>query len=314
LFFTSLKRDASQKVLDNTQFTGEKSMQLIISKATTTSAQVRNHEMFGKAVFIECGLHDPLNYCYDHHDGDSAVRLSACEMVHQEIMLGRKLPNITVMNAVRGFDNLLALYVLWNRQLARTPETTKFVYTAGIIDRIGPSAVPSLDQTTVAVINTAQEVIPWKEQDVSEEDLHRLGLQAVESLRRMVTRPGDVVEYQIIEDLGEFLVAYSEKPVQNTFYNQGYRAYGVYTTLQNGNTKWTLARLSEYVTEFDMPSAFEELNLLEAEALKCTVEELKTKKAFWSGRGAIGGSPFNVGTVLSVEVVTQVLKKHWNSN
>lgn len=288
-------------------------MELKISKATTTANQVRAHEWFGNAVFIECGLHDPSKFCYDHHDGDSSVRLSACEMVHQELMSGRKLPNKIVMNAVRGFDNLLALYVLWNRQLCRTPETTKFVYTAGIIDRVGPSATTSVDQTALAVINTAQEIIPWKEQEVGEEDLQRLGLQAIESLRRMVTRPGETIDYTTVEDLGEFIIAYAEKPVSNTFYNQGYRAYGVYTTLKNGNWKWTLARLSEYVTEFDMPAAFAELNTLEAQALRVTVDDLKTTKAFWSGRGAVGGSPFNVGTVLKPEIVSEVLGKYWHS-
>lgn len=290
----------------------ESTMQLTISKKTTTAAQVQAHPEFGKAVFVECGIHDPASFCYDHHDGDSSVRLSACEMIHQELLLGRKLPNTVVMNAVRGFDNLITAYLLLNRQLARTPETAKFVYTAGLIDRIGPSATASVDQTVLAVINTAQDSIPWKEQDVPEEELQTLGLEAVESLRRMVTRPGQLVSYETKLDLGEFLVAYSEKPVGNTFYSQGYRAYGVYTTLQNGNTKWTLARLSEYVVEFDMQGAFAELNNLEAQALDCSVEDLKANKAFWSGRGAVGGSPFNVGTVLAVEVVTEVLKNHWN--
>lgn len=280
-------------------------MELIIAKEISTADKVKSHPLFGKAIFIECGLDDDDNFCFDHHDGNRDKELSICERIHQMLLLGRKLPNIIVMNAIRGFDNLVAAYLLFNRSFAGRVETGKFVHAAGLMDRIGPSAASAIDQHILAVINTAQEEIPWQEWKLTNEDLKAAGLKAVESLKRMVCRVGQIVDYQVLATKGNFLVVQSSVPLGTRLYDQGHLAYVV----TDGQGKWTYCKKSKYVEEIDYTTACDYLNAEEATASNCKVSELQ---ATWAGSPFIGGSPRNIGTVLRQEKIIEVFLECYN--
>ena len=284
-------------------------MKLIVDKTITKASDVRNHPLYKQAVFVECGLYDTTNFAYDHHDGDSKNRLCACEQIQEQLLKGRTLPNTIVFNSIRGFDNLVALYLLWYRDMFRLSETSKLVSVAGTMDRIGPSCSSAMDPFVLAVLLTAQNIIPFKEYEIANEDLKTLGLKAILNLKQQVTAASELVEYETFKEVDESLiVAYCDSPIRNTLYDQGYRAYGVYTSQSNSNTKWTLARISEYVP-FNLSVAYQFLNELEAKALDVKVDELK---GIWDGRDVVGGSPRNIGTVLTPEVVTKALEACWN--
>ncbi len=253
------------------KYMGKKSQELkmvkvVVDRSCQNEESVREHPMFGKAVFIECGLHDPKNYCYDHHDAGSTYRLSACAMVHQDAIKRRKFPKTVLLNAVRNFDNLVCIYILTYRSLAATVETQRIVSIADLWDRVGPLTAPSVDQTLLSVLTTAQEIIPFREMQIPEDELAELAIKSVESLRSMVTAPITLAKYETLyrDPSEEFIIVRCEEALKNTLYEEGYRGYAVYCTLADGSFKWMIARASEFVTEFDIPKIEEYLLTLEA--------------------------------------------------
>lgn len=179
------------------------------------------------------------------------------------------------------------------------PETSEIVSVADLMDRVGPLAIASLPRIPLSVLETAQNLIPFKEWKESDEDLQKFAISAIESLRGMVTAPRKVAQYELLHesDNGKFVIIKSGEPIGNTLYDQGYDAY----VLWDKESKWTLARASEYVP-FDIPSAVQELNELE------DCEEGKS----WGGRSVVGGSPQGVGTKLTPETIIEIVKKYWD--
>lgn len=270
-------------------------MEFIIDKGVKSPESVSAHTLFGKAVFVECGVHDPEKFCFDHHSMEGSIHtLSSAGMLHQEIIQRRRLPSVVVMNHVRHLDNLMALYLLINRGSASHPDTFQLVSVADLIDRVGPLAVSSVPQIPFSVLSTAQSMIPFKEWELGEEELAAAGLAAVASIRSMVTAPQKVVSYETLfesED-GKFIVVTTDQFLGTTLYDQGYDAYAAYAQNEDGSLKWTLARASEYVP-FDIPSA---------------VAGLNEKETGWGGRATIAGSPKPQGSNLNLEEVLEVLK------
>lgn len=271
-------------------------MQFKVEKNVKTADAVREHPLFGQAVFIECGLHDPANYCYDHHSMDAATAwsLSSAGMIHQELVQRRRLPSVVVMNHVRHLDNLVALYLLTYQRLALHPDTFQLVSVADLIDRVGPLAIATVPQIPASVLATAQNVIPFKEWEMDDERIAEAGLKAVASIRSMVTAPETVVKYDTTWEAPDkkMVVVTSAQFLGNTLYDAGFDAYAAYTINPDGTMKWTLARASEYVP-FDIPAAITALNELEAG---------------WGGRPTVAGSPRDTGSRLSIETVLEVLK------
>ncbi len=278
-------------------------MEFVVKKALKGAKAVQSHELFGKAVFLECGYHNPEKFCFDHHvlfGGE--FTLSTAGMVQQQLIQRRRLPNTIVMNHVRHLDNIVGLYLLWYRRLATTADATDIVAVADLMDRVGPLAAASCPQQTLAVLNSAQSIIPFNEWELGDEEARDLALQAVTNLKNMVTTEQEPVRYETIFEESEFIVVTSKQFLGSTLYDSGYDAYAVYVRNDNGSYKWTLARASEYVP-FDIPGAFAELNELE--------EGIGDDNS-WAGRATIGGSPKKTGSRLTPEQVVEVLKKHWH--
>ncbi len=279
-------------------------MEFIVSKALKGPDAVKSHPLFGSAVFIECGLHDPEHFCYDHHSMAEAERwsLTSAGMIQQELLQRRRMPTTIVMNHIRHLDNLVALYLLWFRGLATSSVTSQFVAVAELMDRIGPMVTPSIPQLEHSVLLTAQNLIPFKEWEESDEKLSELGIKAVESIRGMATRPLDQAKYEAIWEAPDkkFIIVKSGEFIGNTLYDQGYDGYVAFTSNADGSFKWTFARASEYVP-FDIPAAYAELNQIEG----------LTSATGWGGRTTIGGSPRASGTKMDPQKVLEVLKKHY---
>lgn len=278
-------------------------MEILIDR-TLTGEAVKNHPLFGKAVFVECGVHDTDNFCYDHHLPDQgSYILSVCGMIHQDMLGRRRMPNTLVMNHIRHFDNLMAAYLLTYRGLALNEMTGRFVQTADLMDRVGPLAARACDQLALAVLNTAQAIIPFKENDVSDADKVELLKQAVASIKGMTTSPAPIVKFtnMYTSEDGLFVIGTADRPVGGTLYDQGRDAYAVFVKNEDGTYKWTLARASTFVP-FNISAACEELNELEG---------YNDPQNVWAGREEIAGSPRNRNSALSIETVIEVLKKHY---
>ncbi len=56
----------------------ESRMELIIDKSLRSEKDVKDHPLFGKAIFAECGYHNPAEFCYDHHRMGSG-HLTGCK-------------------------------------------------------------------------------------------------------------------------------------------------------------------------------------------------------------------------------------------
>jgi hypothetical protein len=272
----------------------EITMDFRVEKNVKSAEDVRKHELFGKAVFIECGLHDPANFCYDHHSMNDGglFMLSSVGQVYEDLVELRRMPSVVVMNHVRHLDNLMVLYLLVYQRTVLNPDTFQLVCVADMIDRVGPLAIGVVPQIPAAVLTTAQNLIPYKEWEADEEELKIAALKAVASIRSMVTMAEEVVEYQTIMDIKPFAVVTAEKPLGRTLYEAGYDAYAAYMDNKDGSRKWTLARASKYVP-FDIPAAIAALNELEPG---------------WGGRDTVAGSPQGVGSRLPIETVLEVLK------
>src|SRR5512140_367543 len=107
-------------------------MKLVVDRGAKSPEAVRQHPLFGTAVFVECGLHEPESLCYDHHsmgEGEE-YSLSVAGMIHQDMLKRRKMPDTVVMNHIRHLDNLVALYLLTYRRMAQSPDTTTLVSAA----------------------------------------------------------------------------------------------------------------------------------------------------------------------------------------
>lgn len=292
-------------------------MELIVNRDLRGEVMVKAHSEYGKAVFLECGYHNPETFCYDHHDmPGSETMLSIALQVQADLILRRKLPVKVVCNHVRHFDNMMAMYLLQYRSLAKHPDTLQLVSAADLIDRVGPLAISSVPQFIGSVLLTAQEQIPFKEFDktmYTDEQIVNFALTALESLRGMVAKEIKSAKYELkyrSED-GLFGIVESNEVIGNTLYDQGYDAYVAFTKSGEGY-KFTLARASEYVN-FDILACFNVLNDLEAAERGITLTALRELGATWGGRAVVGGSPTKGGgTALSLETILEVLKKHYH--
>ncbi len=281
-------------------------MELRVEKGLKGPEAVRAHELFGQAVFVECGLHDPANFCFDHHVMEGAqYMLSVAGMIQQEMLQRRRMPQTVVMNHVRHLDNLMALYLLLFRGLVSHPDTTVLVSCADLMDRVGPLATASLPQLQTAVLFTAQNAIPFKEWEVGDEQLRDLAVAAVEKIRAMVTVPVKTARYttRFTSADGKFIIAECNEPVGNTLYDQGYDAYLVYSRNADGSLKATFARASEYVP-FNIPAFAAGMN---------AAENIADPKKGWGGRGTIGGSPLGTGSHLALDVIIEGAKAAYRS-
>lgn len=290
-------------------------MELIVNRKLKGEAAVKAHPLFGKAVFLECGYHNPEMFCYEHHDlPGSATMLSIALQIQSEMIQRRKLPTTVVCNHVRHYDNLVAMYMLRYRTMAKHPDTLLMVAAADLIDRVGPLAVSSVPQLIGSVLLTAQEIVPFKEFDqtaFSDEQIRDYALQALESLRGMVAREVKAarytLQYQSEDQL--FAIVTSNDFIGNTLYDAGYDAYVAFTENADKSLKFTLCKASYHV-DFDISSCYNELNTLEADARGITDEALKEAGATWGGRSTIGGSPKD-GTRLTLEKILEVLKANY---
>lgn len=278
-------------------------MKLIIDRSLKNAESVRTHPLFGKAVIIECGLHDPEHFCYDHHNMNvnDQWMLSSCEMIYREMLLRRKMPEILIMNHSRHLDNLLSVFLLFYPDRLTNPDVLAMVASAGISDRLGPAAEPALSQMHFAVLVAAREMIPFKESDLSDEELQQYTVKAIEALAVMVTAPKRPVHYTVLWESNDkkFAIVHSDEAVGNSLYDVGYDAYAVYTVCADGSVKWTFARVSAYVP-FEIMALVGELNVLEPN---------------WGGRPEIAGSPQPpVNSRLPIERVFGLAKKYYVGN
>lgn len=279
-------------------------MEIVIDRTLTGNEAIMSHPLYGKAVFVECGVHDPANFCYDHHlPNQGSYILSVCGMIHQDLLGRRRMPGILVMNHIRHFDNLMVAYLLTYKGLALNEMTGRFVQTADLMDRVGPLAARSCDQLALAVLNTAQAIIPFKENDVPDADKVGLLKQAVASIKGMTTAPANVVNFtnMYTSEDGLFVIGTADKAIGGALYDEGRDAYAIFVKNTDGTHKWTLARASIHVP-FDILAACQELN---------TLEGYDDPENVWAGRGEIAGSPRNKNSRLPIEKVIEVLKKYY---
>jgi hypothetical protein len=291
-------------------------MDLFVDRKLKGEHAVKAHPLYGRAVFLECGYHNQEMFCYDHHDmPGSSVMLSIALQIQTELIQRRKLPIAVVCNHVRHYDNLLSMYMLRYRSMAKHPDTLLLVAAADLIDRVGPLAVSSVPQLIASVLLTAQEIVPFKEFDLTaytDEQIRDFALKALESLRGMVAREVKAARYEQMYRSSDqlFAIVKSEDFIGNTLYDEGCDAYVAFTTA--GDTlKFTLAKASDHV-DFDINGCYRELNELEAAKRNLSVVDLKASGNTWGGRSTIGGSPKD-GTKLALETILEIFKENYKS-
>lgn len=162
-------------------------MKLIIDKGLTNEALIKASPLFGQAVFVECGWHSPLDFCFDHHDLENTTyMLSSSAMIQQEVIRGRKMPVIIVMNHFRHLDNILAAFLFMNPELAVNPDVSLWALSADLIDRVGPIAFQAIDLPTRVLLQSIQEMIPLKEWQLTNTELREKAEEVLRKLRSYV--------------------------------------------------------------------------------------------------------------------------------
>lgn len=280
-------------------------MKLIINREIKNITQVTGHPEYGKAVFIECGVFDPHNYCYDHHfpetkEGD--YLLSPGEMILQEMLQGRKMPSTVICNHVRHLDNLVAMYLLEYPFMVTHPQTTLLVATAGIIDRVGPMAARSTDQLLSSVLRSAQLIIPDPEWDCDVNLLQGKTYEALAILRNMVAMPVPRVQYTTLWEAADRkgIIVETNERLGVTLYEQGYEWYIARMPLENGNWKYAIAKASPYV--------FIDLGMLATKLNEVETEDRSETTELWGGKGTFLGSPMPSGSRLPWETLLDCIE------
>jgi hypothetical protein len=91
---------------------------------------------------------------------------------------------------------------------------------------------------------------------------------------------------------------------ESWFYRQGFERFVLCERIESGRYRYTLARRSDLVAGFPLPSFYDSLNAAEA-AARGTVLSPSDR---WGGGSSIGGSPRSGGSVLSPEQVARVVE------
>ncbi len=231
-------------------------------------------------------------YSFDHHKG--CIRLvttATCEQVRDALLLGLKPERFTVYLNDVDTDVALSVWALRNPARLIDPWVGRYITAAGLLDAHG-GAYPLVyarrqiewigePETRARMSGTYERMSPEELlgliDEIGErfEKLLRGEAPSEQELRKAEVR----AEYEVLyEGTGWTMVRAADPHVLFDLYEKGIERIVTCRHQSDGSFAYTLARKSDFVDFFDVPSLLAELNKVEPG---------------WGGASTIGGAPRN---------------------
>lgn len=261
------------------------------------------HQLPPKSIALDGAVQGPEidteleRYSFDHHDKCLRFATTAtCRQVHDALLLGLNPDGFTVfVNDVDG-DTALSVWLLMHPDKAKDPMVQSLVNNVAGMDAHGP-AYP----TNKAIIRHFYEVAMGPERHARDDksyftlDLEELLLSCTDNISRLLTGelplPNNFAgsgesEYKILHtgEGGWVMVEADSYGIFETLYRDGYNKAVVCQHLPDGSYKYTVAKKSDFVSDFPVGPVSNEHSILFF---------LNNMEPGWGGGSTIGGSPRN---------------------
>lgn len=227
-------------------------------------------------------------YSFDHHSG--CLRYctsSACMQAHTAILLGLEPEQYTIYANDVDADVCAAIWCLKNPLRCNEPSAIKLINAIGLADMHGGAFE----------INGMRKVIEWISSPETDSkrnnDYSKLSDNGLNSILEAVLSRIDMYvdgeaqieilkqqkhgEYKILRNENDWVLAESSDPhAFSGLYQAGFNRLILMRKQDDGSISYTIAKRSDFISNFPIPKFFEALNLIEPG---------------WGGGSTIGGAP-----------------------
>jgi len=247
-------------------------------------------------------------FSFDHHAGCLRYcTLAACEQARVAVLLGLDPSKFTFYLNDCDIDVAMTVWILQNPDRVKEPLVIKLINAIGVADaHAGAICINGMTKTVEWV--SAVE-IDFKSDKSNYEKISNGNLKYIleATLRRIdqyvdgeagleIAKQEINSEYKILRNQNDYVVVQSDNPhIYSTLYAAGFNKIVLVRPLENDSLAVSLAKKSDFVSNFNLIKMYEKLNELEEG---------------WGGSSSIGGSPRHLdGTrsKLSLEKIIEVI-------
>jgi hypothetical protein len=231
-----------------------------------------------------------FKYSFDHHAG--CLRFcttSACYQAWTAILLGLDPQDYTVYINDVDSDVCMSIWCLKNPDRCSEPLVKKLVDAISLGDMHGGACSLNGMTKTVEWIS-APETDSRRNGDygklsddglltILESILHRIDLYVNGEASIEIARQSSIGEYKILRNESNWIMAESQDPhILSKLYQAGFDRFLLVRPQEDGSNAITIAKRSDFITDFPIPKIYSALNKLEPG---------------WGGGSTIGGAPRN---------------------
>lgn len=269
-------------------------MKLIIERGKTVEFEALPPWSIALDGYVQGPAFDNVRhrYSFDHHKG--CIRLittATCEQVRDAILLGLRPERFTAYLNDVDTDTALAVWALRNPERLIEARVGHLIGCAGLLDAHGGAYPLVYERRHLEWIGEPETEarISGRYEKLSTEELHAL-LEEIagrfelllrgEAPRESELRAADArAEFTVLFRGENFALVQAADPhVLFDLYAQGIERLVTVRPLSNGSFAYTVAKKSDFVDDFDVPSILEALGKVEPG---------------WGGGSTIGGAPRN---------------------
>ncbi len=227
-------------------------------------------------------------FSFDHHS--KCLRFcttSACMQAWTAVLLGLDPEAFTVYaNDVDG-DVCAAIWALKNPSRCNEPMAIKLINAIGLSDCHGGAfEINGMKKVVEWVLgpetdckrnNDYSKISDFTLNSILESVLHRMDLYVNGEAQIEIIKQQKHGEYKIISNENDWVLAESQDPhVFSALYQAGFNRIVLMRTQDDGSIAYTLAKKSDFITNFPITKFYDALNSIEAG---------------WGGGSSIGGAP-----------------------
>lgn len=260
-------------------------------------------------------------YSFDHHAGCVRLATSAtCQQVLDALLLGLDPSGMTVLVNDLDADTVVSVWLLQHyprlRVSAALACTRRLVSAVGLADAHGPGYPSPEPQLGFYVHEEVLVPIKHASPGALARDSGAILQQCVDRLERWwslgLPVDGAACEAAVAKPQtrvhGSWIMAtYPGSPPSGLggclrLYEQGFDRLVLYSRASDGRYRYTIARRSDLVAGFPLPSFYGPLNRAEAQVRGVRLGSDQR----WGGGSTIGGGPRD-GSVLDVDIVAEII-------
>ncbi len=253
-------------------------------------------------------------FSFDHHDGCLRYcTTAACMQAWTAVLMGLEPEQYNIYANDVDVDVCVAVWCLKNTDKCSDVRVKKLVDAVGLSD-MHAGAFPINGMTKTVEWISAPETDSKRNKDyeklsdaglysIMEAVLHRIDLYVEGEASIEISKQPKHGEYKILRNENDWILVESSDPhVLSNIYQAGFHRVVVKRTLPDGSNAITLAKRSDFISNFPLTKIYAELNKLEPA---------------WGGSSSIGGSPRNADGSRSrldinkiIEIIDQVINQN----